>query len=178
MKRVVLTTSGYEIRIRHCETTDAGPLNALTNHHAVYRNLLQPPYQAASHWLARLEGTPTDACSLVGVHRADIIGWVHLHRDTAIRRRHVWHLGLAVHPDHHRQGIGTALMEAALDLADNWFGARRVELNVFTDNDAALALYRRFGFDIESRLRRHAWRDGVLADSYQMARLRKGLACD
>jgi putative acetyltransferase len=37
---------------------------------------------------------------------------------TLWRRRHVGEIGMAVRDD--RQGIGSALMEAALDLADDW----------------------------------------------------------
>ena len=44
------------------------------------------------------------------------------------------------------QGIGTALLEALLEAADNWLDIRRVELTVFVDNDAAIRLYERLGF--------------------------------
>jgi putative acetyltransferase len=60
-----------------------------------------------------------------------------------------------------------------LDLADQWLGLRRVELNVFTDNQAAIALYRKYGFEVEATHRGAALRDGVLIDCYFMARLRE-----
>jgi putative acetyltransferase len=44
-------------------------------------------------------------------------------------------------------------------------------LQVYTDNVAALALYRKFGFDREGTLRAHALRDGRFVDSHLMARL-------
>lgn len=47
-------------------------------------------------------------------------------------------------------------METALDLADNWLGLSRVELTVFTDNATAIALYEKFGFEIEATHRRFA----------------------
>ena len=53
---------------------------------------------------------------------------------------------MAVHDDWAGRGVGTALMQAALDLADNWLGLTRVELTVWADNQAALALYRKAGF--------------------------------
>ena len=38
----------------------------------------------------------------------------------------------------------------------------RIELTVYTDNAAAIALYRKFGFEIEGTHRAYALRDGRL----------------
>ena len=56
-------------------------------------------------------------------------------------------LGLAVVPEHQRQGIGTFLMEYALDFCRR-NGGRQVQLKVHPNNEAALRLYRRFGFEV------------------------------
>jgi L-phenylalanine/L-methionine N-acetyltransferase len=53
--------------------------------------------------------------------------------------RHVGSIGMAVRNDWQGRGIGTALMEAALDLADNWLNLTRIELRVYTDNAAGMA---------------------------------------
>jgi L-phenylalanine/L-methionine N-acetyltransferase len=42
---------------------------------------------------------------------------------------------------------------------------------VYTDNLAAVHLYRKFGFAIEGTCRAYAFRDGAYVDAYQMARL-------
>jgi len=47
---------------------------------------------------------------------------------------------------------------------------RRVELTVYADNEAAHNLYRKFGFEVEGRLRDYALRDGVFVDTLSMAR--------
>ena len=69
-----------------------------------------------------------------------------------------------------RQGVGTALMAALCEYADRWAGVLRLELNVYTDNLPAIALYRKFGFEVEGTHRGYALRDGVYVDSYSMAR--------
>jgi len=67
--------------------------------------------------------------------------------------------------------VGTALLAAAIDIADNWMGYRRLELTVYTDNAAAIALYRKFGFEIEGTHRGYAFRNGAYVDAHTMARL-------
>jgi putative acetyltransferase len=78
----------------------------------------------------------------------------------------------AVRDDWHGKGVGTALMEAALDLADNWPNLTRLELTVYADNAAGIALYEKFGFEIEGTHRRYPFRSGEYVDAYSMARIR------
>lgn len=52
---------------------------------------------------------------------------------------------LAVEPACRQRGVGTALLWGLLQWAREQ-GARRMTLEVRADNEAALALYRRFGF--------------------------------
>lgn len=66
------------------------------------------------------------------------------------------------------------MLQAALDLADNWLGLRRIELHVHADNERAIALYRKFGFEAEGTHRAYAIRNGVYVDSLSMARLIEG----
>lgn len=63
-------------------------------------------------------------------------------------------------------------MTKILDLADRWLGLVRVELHVNADNDRAVRLYERFGFEKEGRLRANFVREGAYVDSFVMARLR------
>ena len=70
------------------------------------------------------------------------------------------------------RGVGNALLEAILDLADNWLNLKRVELDVHVDNPAAIHLYKKFGFEIEGRRRFHTYGEGGWIDSYFMGRVR------
>lgn len=88
-----------------------------------------------------------------------------------MRRRHALAIGISVLPEAQGHGVGSALMSAMCDYADNWVGALRLELNVYTDNARALALYRKFGFEIEGTHRGYALRDGQYVDSHSMARV-------
>lgn len=100
-----------------------------------------------------------------------VIGSAGLHLNRG-RRAHSGSIGMAVHDDFQGRGVGTALMEALMDLANNWYNLLRVDLQVYADNETAIRLYRRFGFEIEGTLRSYAYREGQFVDAYYMARLR------
>ena len=137
---------------------------------------LQTPYPSVEMWRKRLQdGVGSDDFVLVAEVDGKVVGNLGLHlASKSPRRRHAGYLGMSVHDDWQGRGVGTALLAAAIDLADNWLGYARLELTVYTDNAAALKLYRRFDFDIEGTLRGYALRDGRYVDAYAMARLKPG----
>jgi RimJ/RimL family protein N-acetyltransferase len=77
-------------------------------------------------------------------------------------------LGMAILQPWRGRGVGSALMEAAIA----WARARdldKIALQVWPHNDAAIALYERFGFEREGYLRRHyRRRNGEAWDAIQM----------
>jgi putative acetyltransferase len=109
---------------------------------------------------------------LVAEADARIVGSAGLHpASPSLRRRHALGMGISVAKEWQRQGVGSRLMAALLDAADRWLGCLRIELHVYTDNAAAIALYRKFGFEHEGTHRAYALRDGRYVDSHAMARL-------
>jgi putative acetyltransferase len=107
-----------------------------------------------------------------------VVGEAALIRNKQPRLSHAASIGIMLHDDWQGRGIGSKLFAAILDVADNWLGLRRLELDVYTDNAPAIALYKKFGFQIEALERQDAFRDGTYADSYAMARLRGDLPRD
>lgn len=91
------------------------------------------------------------------------------------RHRHVGEVNLvAVHPDWSGRGAGRALMEAAIELADDWLDLRRLSLVVFADNPVAYELYRRLGFVVEGTMVGYGFKRGSDVDALVMARLKNG----
>ena len=101
----------------------------------------------------------------------EVVGNGGLHRQRG-RRAHVALLGMGVRDALHRRGVGTALLVALVDLADNWLNLKRLELTVFVDNQPAIALYERLGFVREGVLVAYAFRAGQFVDALTMARVR------
>jgi RimJ/RimL family protein N-acetyltransferase len=82
----------------------------------------------------------------------------------------ILYLGMTVDADYRGQGTGTAMVGAALEWARAQRGVHKVELEVWPHNAAGIALYRKVGFDVEGRRRRHyRRRNGELWDAILMA---------
>lgn len=77
-------------------------------------------------------------------------------------------LGMMVAAEWRGRGVGTALVAAAIDWARAQ-GLHKLTLSVFPHNEAAIALYRKFGFVEEGRRTRHIRRaSGELWDLVEM----------
>lgn len=159
------------LTIRRAEPDDCSALYEMFTSAKLYANTLQLPYPSREAWRQRLSDSD-GTYNLVAVVDGRVVGMFGLHTFPRPRRQHAAAVGLTVHEDWHGKGVGSALMRAGIDLADNWLNLTRLELEVYTDNEAAVRLYERFGFEHEGLLRRHAYRDGRYVDSYMMARLR------
>ncbi len=134
---------------------------------------LQVPFPSAEHWRKRLAEPAEGVYLLVACAENEVVGQLGLHTfPNSPRRRHVGQIGMAVRDDWQGKGVGTALMQAVVDLADKWLNLSRLELEVYTDNGPAIRLYKKFDFVIEGTLARFAFRDGQYVDVYAMARLR------
>ncbi len=134
---------------------------------------LQMPYPSLEMWRERMATRHDNLYNLVAVAGERVVGIMGLETSpNRPRRRHVGALGMGVHDDWQGKGVGTALMRAGIELADKWLNLTRLELEVYTDNEPAIRLYERFGFEREGTLRRHAFRDGRYVDAYVMSRLR------
>lgn len=67
---------------------------------------------------------------------------------------HVFQLNIVVHPGFLGQGLGTALMTTMLTWAEQQPDLEKIELLVRATNSRAVALYQKFGFLQEGRLKR------------------------
>jgi L-phenylalanine/L-methionine N-acetyltransferase len=162
------------ITVRAAEPGDYEAIRETMAQPRAQAQTLQLPLPSAEMWKKRLAETPAGDHILVAEINRKVVGNLGLQAASkAQRRRHVASLGMAVHDDYHSRGVGSALMKAALDLADNWLQYTRIELTVYTDNEPAIALYKRFGFEMEGTLKQYAFRNGVMVDAYAMARLKK-----
>jgi putative acetyltransferase len=161
------------ISIRRAEPTDFEAMRQIFAGPKVVWGTLQLPFPSAETWRKRLDETPEGTFRLVACLETEVVGQLDIHTfPHHPRRRHVGQIGMAVRDDFQGQGVGTALLQAAVDVADKWLNLLRLELEVYTDNEPALRLYKKFGFVIEGTLVRYAYRAGQYIDVYMMARFK------
>jgi putative acetyltransferase len=170
-----VSAAARALTIRRATTRDAAAFARIMGDPAVLPGLMQVPYTSEEIWMRRLAETSDPArpdLLLVAERDGEVVGTAGLHPvGTHLRRRHAMLLGLSVAHEAQGQGVGRALMQALVDWADRWGQVLRLELNVYADNERAIALYRKFGFEIEGTHRAYALRDGAYVDSLSMARL-------
>jgi ribosomal protein S18 acetylase RimI-like enzyme len=128
--------------------------------------LTEPPVDALERAATIRAGLHRGEAFWVLERDGEIVGGLGLHpapdRGTAL-------LGMAVRADARGRGGGGALLDAALAHAE----ARGIvlELEVFDDNEPAIALYRSRGFDVVETLPgRYPRRDGTTRSGLRMTR--------
>lgn len=151
-------SSSMGVLIRPARPRDARPfLEAFRAVAAERRYVRTEVVTRSARFYRRRFRSPYDerGAHLVAVSSDRLVGSISIRREDQPTTRHVATLGMFVSADHRRQGIGAALMDAAMVWA-RANGVERVELSVYPHNDAAIALYRRFGFEQEGRLVRRS----------------------
>lgn len=159
-----------EIRIRQVEAGDAQGLRDLYAMPKAQAGTLQMPYPTLAMWQQRL--AERSGYGLVATVDELLVGDLRLWLEANPRRRHVGSFGMGVRDDWAGRGVGSALLGAAVDLADNWLNLQRLELTVYSDNAAAIALYRKHGFEQEGCSPAYAFREGRFVDALHMGRVR------
>jgi putative acetyltransferase len=165
--------SNMTITIRRSEPADYEALHRIFSGPRAVWGTMQLPFPSLEIWRKRLAEPDEGIFGLVACAEEEVVGHLNLHTfPHHPRRGHVGQIGMAVHDDWQGKGVGTALMQAAVGLADNWLNLLRLELQVYPDNEPAVWLYKKFGFAPEGTLVKNAYRDGQYVDVVIMARLK------
>jgi putative acetyltransferase len=161
-----------DLTVRRCEPEDFEAVYRVYSSPKAMAGTIGVPYSSAQEVREELARETDGSFPLVACAGEEVVGQRTLSVYMNPRTRHSGHFGIAVRDDWQGRGVGTALIEAGLDLADNWLNLSRLDLRVYVDNAPAIALYEKFGFEVEGTHKRFAYRDGAYVDAYVMARLR------
>jgi len=154
-----MADSSFEIR--PARDDDRRPLAILFAAVAEERDGIatEPPIDVeawSSGW--RIEGT------FVAVAGTEVVGSLNLESS----RFGIGEIGMAIARQWRRHGVGSALLSTAIESARDR-GMHKLSLSVFPHNEAAIALYWKFGFIEEGRRIKHYRRsNGELWDAIEM----------
>lgn len=161
--------------IRAPEYKDAAALSAIRRKTGVFENTLGMITDSVTKTEEFLKNSQPGRHILVGEFEGKVIGIVGLTIEPHPRMNHVGSFGISVDTDYQGRGYGKKLLEAMIDLSENWLMLVRLELGVIVDNDKAIALYESLGF-VKEGVKKHAIkRNGSYVDEYIMARINKNI---
>ncbi|HWP79383.1 MAG TPA: GNAT family N-acetyltransferase [Candidatus Acidoferrum sp.] len=157
--------------IRPVRQSDSAELAELRRMPGVFETTLGNPSWRMEQTEKFIAGLGDNDFQFVAEAQGKVIGMAGISVFSGARLRHCGGFGIMVHRQWQNKGVGTALMKAILDMADNWLMLERVELGVFADNTGAIRLYERMGFVVEGKKRHAAIKNGEYADEIIMSRL-------
>ena len=97
-----------------------------------------------------------------------LVGHITVERERHPVTHHVGSLSIAVAADARGRGVGRRLMDEAIAWSTR-VGIEKLVLSVYPHNEAAISLYRSFGFVEEGRLARHSRKSYGYEDEILMA---------
>lgn len=115
------------------------------------------------------EELPEDENQEVLVAKVDcrVEGFLGIHRMSK-RMKHVGEVGIMIHPEYQRKGIGTKLLKAAIRLASKK-GYRRLEADTLATNVAMRKIAQKAGFKLEGVRKMRIRKNGQYLDEALMA---------
>lgn len=161
-----------EFSIRPYKPEDCEAVHHIFSGEQVIWGTMRLPFDSLENTRRRME-TDDGRIRLVAVAKDEVVGFAELLTYPNVpRHRHVGEINLiAVRDDQHGQGIGRLLMQALVDLAEQWLQITKLNLLVWEDNESAIHLYRQFGFVVEGTISNYAFRQGTYVNAHVMGRV-------
>lgn len=150
---------------------DEGLLALFNEECFLYNVSVRVPFTSCEEMRLWLDGVAAaQRFEIVAVLSGEIVGFGGLYILGDGQSHSAW-LMLGVREAAQGRGVGSSLMHILIATAKIFVGLQRLQLTVFSDNEAGIALYHKFGFIIEGRHRHFARRGDDFVDAFTMARL-------
>jgi L-phenylalanine/L-methionine N-acetyltransferase len=172
-EKVFIAKNGKTINFRPEKVTDTDMLWKMfsTLSEITVSNLI-PPFtrERIESWTSNIDYN--EVLAIVAVTEEEniqrIVGSASLKFNSQKVFKHKAELGIAVHDDYQKLGIGTALLNHLLAIA-KMKKLKKVGLIVNIKNERAIYMYRKIGFEFEGTLHRELLYKGRYNNLYQMA---------
>ena len=168
----------YELLIREAEPSDAAELVTFLNRVSVETDFTSLDRNGILMTDTEMElfldkqAHSENQITLLALLNDEIAGLVNITADQRKRVRHIGDLFIVIGKKYWNNGLGSLLLEEAVEWAQASGILRRLQLTVQTRNQAAVYLYQKHGFVIEGRQELGAYiEEGEFIDVYLMGRL-------
>ena len=168
----------YELLIREAEPKDAAELVAFLNRVSLETDFTSLDGDGILLTSKEMEvflnkqASSDNQITLLAFLNGKIAGIVNITADQRKRVRHIGDLFIVIGKRYWNNGLGSLLLEEAIEWAQASGVLRRLQLTVQTRNQAAIHLYQKHGFIIEGRQERGAYiEEGEFIDVYLMGKL-------
>jgi ribosomal protein S18 acetylase RimI-like enzyme len=143
-------------------------LDAVARERKYLARVQAPPLEAVRQFT--LKSMDSAAIRLVALceNQVRVVGWCDISPMEREGFAHRGTLGMGIHKDFRKRGIGSRLIDEAIDKAKER-GLERIELEVFASNTPAITLYEKKGFVVEGVKKKARKLDGIYDDMIQMA---------
>jgi putative acetyltransferase len=153
-----------QITIRPIYDWDLVQLNQIRTREDVCMNILALPTETLKETKDYFFDNPHFIHTFVAVNQnkkeKDVIGYVRLLQYQEVRLHHRGKISIAIDPTYHQCGVGTKLLAKIIDYAKKWMRLEKLELTVLENNEKAIGLYKKFGFEIEGVFKKDTLVDG------------------
>ena len=168
----------YELLIREAEVHDASSVIALLDqigHESSFTSLDENGIAMSESEMQRFihkQAQSDNQITLLAFLNEELAGVINITADQRPRVRHIGDVFLGIKKAYWGNGLGSILMEEAIEWAQSSGSIRRLQLTVQKRNTAAVHLYEKMGFIIEGLQERGAYIEGgEFLDVYLMGQL-------
>ena len=168
----------YDLLIREAEIEDAAVLISLLNQIGQESEFtsLDPAGilmdESDMQAFIMKQAQSDNEITLLAFLNDELVGVINITADQRPRVRHIGDIFLAIKKSFWGHGLGSVLLDEAIEWAKSSRVIRRLQLTVQKRNLAAVHLYQKMGFIIEGLQERGACIEGgVFLDVYQMGKL-------
>lgn len=121
--------------------------------------------------IIQAENAKDNSVVMIAVIDGEIVGFVTFAGGSRVRKRHAGEMGISVRKKYWGLGISNFMMEALIEWAKGTGIIRKIDLLTRADNEKAIKLYAKYGFEKEGIVRRDLNVNGVFYDSFSMGLL-------
>ena len=162
--------NGQTVIVREADKTDGKTIEDIINSIASEKYLVVPD-QSRKDWdIAIEEIKKRNSLIIVAQVNEQVVGMAHLVKGRLPKNKHVGSLGISILKNFRGNGIGNAMMNYMIEWTKRQKDLEKISLTVFSTNNPAINLYKKLGFTIEGRMKRHYKIEGKYIDDIGMAK--------